>query len=186
MNARAKIANQEGSTLVISIIILALLTVIGIAVTTTTSIELQIAGNDKIFKENFYEAEGAAMMLARIFENITSGTTDMTELKDDKYPKPSGGYEPMPVKNDPSNDIDVDEIQKDTYWEGTDDKSCEAIGVSSDSAHPAKFLARKEGLAKGSSLGMTSGSRLWEYAIFGRREKNKSATVVQLGYRKRF
>ena len=57
MNKSTLITNEDGTVLVISLVILALLTVIGIAVTTTSSIELQIAGNQKSATESFYRAE---------------------------------------------------------------------------------------------------------------------------------
>ena len=117
MNKTGLIRNENGSIMVISIVILALLTIIGIAVTTTSSIELQIAGNDKIYKENFYLAEGAGMMLAQILENETAAN-----LKSHKFQNPGqGGNVDIPVKGT-ANDIDNDDILKDTYWEGSQDR----------------------------------------------------------------
>jgi Tfp pilus assembly protein PilX len=51
------LANEQGSVMVIALIILALVTVLGISSTTTTSIELQIAANDKFNKISFFSAE---------------------------------------------------------------------------------------------------------------------------------
>lgn len=48
---------EEGSVLLIALLILALLTLIGISATTTSEIELQISGNQKIHKMVFYAAE---------------------------------------------------------------------------------------------------------------------------------
>jgi len=176
MNRSGLVRNEDGSVMVISIVILALLTIIGIAVTTTSSIELQIAGNDRIYKENFYLAEGAAMMLAQILEN--------EDIKDDNFPNPDPD-EPGEDKDIPGpNDLNNNEILEDRYWEGTEDKSCEAPGLS-DTDHPPRFIAKKEGLAHGSSLVMTD-SRLYAYSIFARRKKNNSVVVIELGYKKRF
>ena len=50
--------NEQGSILVIAIIVLMMLTLIGIAITTTASLELQIAGNDRLNKIAFYKADG--------------------------------------------------------------------------------------------------------------------------------
>lgn len=50
---------NKGSILVISVIILMLLSIIGVAAFNTTKIELYIARNDKIYKENFYLCESA-------------------------------------------------------------------------------------------------------------------------------
>ena len=53
---------DEGFVLVTALLIMLILTIIGIATTTNTSIELQIAGNDKVFKKTFYEAEAGAIL----------------------------------------------------------------------------------------------------------------------------
>jgi len=52
--------NEPGSILVVSLIVLMMLTLIGISITTTTSIELQISGNEKLRKIAFYKADGGA------------------------------------------------------------------------------------------------------------------------------
>jgi len=48
---------EEGSGLVLALFTLFILTLIGIAASTTTEIELQIAGNQKMHKTAFYAAE---------------------------------------------------------------------------------------------------------------------------------
>jgi Tfp pilus assembly protein PilX len=60
--------NETGSLMVIGVVILMLLTFIGIAITTTTSIELQIAGNDKLQKFAFYTADGATEVASELLE----------------------------------------------------------------------------------------------------------------------
>ena len=49
--------NEKGSVLLTAVIFLMLLTVIGIFATTTSTIEIQISGNDKINKMVFYAAD---------------------------------------------------------------------------------------------------------------------------------
>lgn len=51
-------SNEKGSTLIISVLILLLLTVIGIAATNTSTIEILISGNDKWHKMAFHQADG--------------------------------------------------------------------------------------------------------------------------------
>ena len=52
-----KIRNEEGSVLVIALMILVLLTIIGISTSTTSEIDVQIAGNDKLYKNVLYTAD---------------------------------------------------------------------------------------------------------------------------------
>ena len=49
---------ENGSITVLALILLALLTLLGISATMTSSLEVQIAGNDDRHKKAFYEADG--------------------------------------------------------------------------------------------------------------------------------
>jgi len=49
---------ESGSITVLALIMLALLTLLGISATMTSSIEVQIAGNDDRYKKALYEADG--------------------------------------------------------------------------------------------------------------------------------
>ena len=53
------IINEDGSVMVLAILILALLTIIGIAAMSTTNVELKISGNEKSYKMALYAAEAA-------------------------------------------------------------------------------------------------------------------------------
>ncbi len=68
-----KAKREEGSVLVIALIMLVLLTLIGISASTNTSIELQISGNDKVHKMAFYAADGGTEAGSELLEeNIDS------------------------------------------------------------------------------------------------------------------
>jgi len=60
--------NETGSLMVITVVLLMLLTIMGLAITTTTSIELQIAANDRIHKTTFYAADGATDVASELLE----------------------------------------------------------------------------------------------------------------------
>ncbi len=51
------LSNENGSVLVMSLLILVFITLVGIAATTTSSLESQIAGNNQRYKIDFYAAE---------------------------------------------------------------------------------------------------------------------------------
>ena len=63
-----KTGDEEGFVLIVSLLIMLILTIIGIAATTNTSLELRIAGNDKTHKETFYTAEAGAILGAELLE----------------------------------------------------------------------------------------------------------------------
>ncbi len=56
--------NEKGSTLIMAVIFLMLLTILGVFATTTSIIEVQIAANDKINKMVFYAADSGIHYVA--------------------------------------------------------------------------------------------------------------------------
>lgn len=63
-----KCNNEEGFVLITGLLILLILTLLGISATRNTSLELQIAGNDRLHKETFYSAEAGAILGTEILE----------------------------------------------------------------------------------------------------------------------
>ena len=62
MNAAAILKNEKGALMIlVSVMLLALLTIISIAASKTANIELKIAGNEYLYQRCFYNAEGAIM-----------------------------------------------------------------------------------------------------------------------------
>ena len=56
MKEKCLLENEKGSIIVLAMVLLMLLTLLGIAATTTSSIEVQIAGNEMRHKLAFYSA----------------------------------------------------------------------------------------------------------------------------------
>lgn len=71
--------NAEGFVLVAALLVMVVLSLIGIAATTNTSIELQIAGNDKVNKKTFYEAEAGAALGVELLEQSFNCVTGFQE-----------------------------------------------------------------------------------------------------------
>ncbi|MEW6518817.1 MAG: PilX N-terminal domain-containing pilus assembly protein [Thermodesulfobacteriota bacterium] len=59
---------EQGFVLIASLLILLILVIIGVAATTNTTIEVQIAGNEKVHKETFYNAEGSLSVGVEVLE----------------------------------------------------------------------------------------------------------------------
>lgn len=66
---RKTIKNERGFVLITSLLMLVVLMIIGIAATNTTTIELQISGNDKAAKQTFYQADGGSQVGAELVED---------------------------------------------------------------------------------------------------------------------
>lgn len=60
--------NEQGFLLVITMLILVVLSLIGLSATNLSRVELQIAGNDRLHKETFYQADGGTEVGANLLE----------------------------------------------------------------------------------------------------------------------
>ncbi len=76
--------NDDGSVMVVAILILALLTIIGIAAMSTTNVELKISGNEKSYKMALYAAEAARGYVVKTPELY--GPDNMTLGKEINFP----------------------------------------------------------------------------------------------------
>jgi hypothetical protein len=78
--------NDKGSVLLISVMILFLVTIIGVAATNTSTIEILISGCDKVYKIAFQQADGGTEVGIELVEqNINLAgfnTTDLANLGD--------------------------------------------------------------------------------------------------------
>ena len=155
------IKNEDGTVQVIALIILVFLTLIGITISATTEVEIQIAGNERLYKDNLYTAEAAAMECAQWMEEFVS-------LEPSEHPliKPLGS-------------VTLNDIRDDTYWPGN--------GQASSIDGNTTFIAVEEGVAEGTTLDMTK-TTLRSYSIYGRRydaaRPNRGRGIVRVGYRK--
>ena len=68
MHAKQMISNEDGSVIFVAIVILILLTLMGLSITTTSSIEVQIAGNENLHKEALYFADGTTEVGLELLE----------------------------------------------------------------------------------------------------------------------
>ena len=78
-----RFSNEQGSIMIVALIMLALLTLIGISASTTTEFETQIAGNEKFHKTAFYNAESGLYVIPKIisaFVDSGSQTTVSIEI----------------------------------------------------------------------------------------------------------
>jgi hypothetical protein len=98
--------NQRGNTLVITLLMLTVLTLLGIAATTTTTLELQFSSNEKIHKKAFYAADAGTEVGSELIEQsiedrdwadnsdqgevrITNGDFYLNRESDTPDPRPS-------------------------------------------------------------------------------------------------
>ena len=90
MKQKFQIENDKGSVTVLAVVLLMLLTLLGMAALSTSSIETQIAGNEMRSKLAFYAAESATAYVAwkpDLYgpDNITPGTSHYFPNYSDPY-----------------------------------------------------------------------------------------------------
>jgi hypothetical protein len=121
--------NEQGFVLVTGLLTLVVLTFLGLAATTNTSIELKIAGNDRLNQENFYDAEANLILGTEILEqNFNCGTgfsnnPGGVNVDDSYYYPTSNGSPAVPPKDcpdwqEPKRKYSLIENQIRTYDQG--------------------------------------------------------------------
>jgi len=68
--------NEEGSVIVMALIILVVLTIVGISATNTSTIELQIASNDHFYKIAFYNADSGIYGTPKLISNAINNSSE--------------------------------------------------------------------------------------------------------------
>jgi hypothetical protein len=166
MKELVKLNNEDGSVLILSLIMLVLLTLIGISATTTSMIETKIAGNERVYKRNLYAAEGAVMQCAQNMEQ--------TNLQNPRPP----WLGLINTVNEP------DDIRLPSFWDAPVDPVPQLAVIPGTS-----FVATSQGLAggaQGTSLDMTV-SNVHAYSVYGRcKPSNSGPTIIEIGFRKAF
>ena len=198
----SELNNQRGSALVIALLMLVVLTLIGISASTTTTFELQIAGNDKLFKRAFYAADGATEMGGELLEqNIEDRDWilgDDTNAIDADHPLSIGNVrvespnpymnrDPMdPIPADPTNPADLTTANRDAVVpkdaSDTDPHTnIKVVGNTTLSTGSAvQLIAGYEGKGKGAAGG---GAWITYDVRAERRDVRDTEVRIRLGWR---
>lgn len=161
MQIKSLLNNEDGSIIVLTLIFLVLLTILGMSATSTSTIEVQIAGNNARAKENLYLAEAAAMEATQRIADA-----DATDL-----------------------DLDTTSWSGDWLFDDTVDLSDSDVMLANAKISTidsnTRYGAIIHGIAAGSSLDMSAPSQLYAIDIYGMYSGNGQSHVA-IGFRKRF
>lgn len=192
--------NEDGYTLIISLVVLLLLTVLGILGTNITLYELQLAGNDKWISKLKINAESTAVAASEIIEH-----QPYEILRDSNWDSQTR----LPWFSRGENDL-FDTIGSEKYellksytqdhtkW--VDDPNyttnCALLLPEKKGEYQksfrinfpdCKFQVIDTGVARGSSLQTGNNfTNLHELIVSGLSSEAKGRCLVQIGYRKRF
>lgn len=157
--------NEDGSVMLVALLLMAVLTIMGIAAINTSNIEILISSNDRSYKQNFYRSEAAAYEAAQIVEDAVDADL-------------------MPATTQYTNwlrGIGTDMTIPGNWNTGNSQVS----GIDADAN--TSYAVIMTGIAGGGSEEMTAPSQLFEYAIYGLYLKsNAGRSLIGIGYRKRF
>jgi len=160
---RCMIKNEDGTILVVALLILALVSVVGVAATSSSSIEIQIAKNQKLYKQNFYRAEAAVIECAKTME---SESNEDLEDRSPTYLNLLSDLANTENINDPDN------------WVSANTNEV----IDGDN----QFLVIDEGVRAGSSLDMAGAVSVHTYVIYGRSNQHNGEVLIEAGYKRRF
>lgn len=192
---------ESGSVLVIALIMIVLLTIIGISASKTSEIEIMIAGNERVAKENFYLAEGAVRravmamenadlkndVLSWVYQDVDNSDTDVTYFDMETaatYSDPAGSVPEKELAASQTNTTfrGVESvIHEDENWKGADAQAYEIPNMGTDT----RILAIKKGLA-GKTSAKATGPLPYDFAVYGRSEHRNGLGLVVVGYRKAY
>jgi hypothetical protein len=167
--------NEEGSAIVVAVMILMVVTIIGVSSTNTTTVELQIVRNDGIYKQNLYLAEAAAQEGIQRIWNLSRSDPFRLERQAPVW------LNHLDDTNQPDTDLTIT-----GNWDWDND------GVGNDnsevsSTDPDAILAVVDaGITDGGSLDISSETNAHDFAVFGLGNRNNGRVFIQIGYRERF
>lgn len=168
MKPLKSLANENGSAIVIALMLLSLLTVMGIWSTRKSNIETLIAGNEVARKMTFYRTEGGVIEGGFKIEEAAKG--DLLSWS------PAWLTEAgvAPDMTDPAN----------WDFDGADgDDTAEAASPPYDDVG---FCALDKGITSGDSLLMTGATQVRTYAVYSFHDSRMGQSLQEVGYKRRF
>ena len=170
MRKRALLSrNEEGMVLALCLITLIVLSLIGVAATTTSRLEVEIAGNDKTAKEAFYAAELALTVGETVVEKLTS----RAEFEEDK---PNGQYSKLALDD-----------WRNKAWDSTDSAKVATVPAGlkvSPRYIVGEWTLRRDSYTTG--FGVQRGVYEFDVTALGTGSSVKSQAILQSVYAKRY
>jgi len=156
--------NEQGALMIlISVTLLALLTIISVAASKTATTEINIAANEYAYQRSFYHAEAAIMEVVDLLEDSANTL---------KHPPPWMG-----MNGEVINDNTIFKI-----WD--DDQKLKGVApqASAIDFQSTEFLCVHHGIPSGSSLDMGKPKK-HVFSIYSR-SKNKGLVMLKINYAK--
>ena len=161
--------NEEGSAILIALMILMVLTIIGVTSSNRTIMELNIVRNEGIYKQNLYLAEAAAQEAVQRIWNISRTDPLLLEKRSPEW----------------LNDDAAIDMTNTANWDDDGADNDDTALVSSLDAD-ASLAVEDVGIASGGSLDISSGTNAHDFTVYGLGTHNNGRAFIQIGYRERY
>ncbi|GEM_PF-1475242 len=161
------LANENGSAIVIALMLLSLLTVMGIWSTRKSNVETLIAGNEVARKQTFFRTEGGVIEGGFAIEEAATG--DLAARNFDWLTEASIA----PDMTDPAN------------WD-FDGTGADDTAVASQIDSEVGYCALDKGVTAGDSLIMTGATQVRTYAVYSFHDSRNGQSLMEVGYKRRF
>ncbi|WP_321413291.1 pilus assembly PilX N-terminal domain-containing protein [uncultured Desulfobacter sp.] len=176
--------NNEGSALIIALMILVVVTIIGVSSMNTSTIEIKIASNDRLYKTSFYAADGGTEVGRELIEQniacadgfnaepLTIGSVEVVD-KDFAF-----------QENEPTAGDYPSDTERDIRWPKNDAQPHTNLTVFGNTelstGSALQMAAGYEGKGKGSA----SGGGQIIYNVFSKHQgRQKSNVCIRINYR---
>lgn len=164
------INNEDGSVIVLAMLMLVILTILGVSSTNTSTTELKIVRNEQLYQINFDQAESGAYEATQRIERETN--------TDQLFPSMTG-YDWI---NSNSVDLSLPSNWNDLgQASGNTGDNCDSSLITPNTLYGAIAL----GIKSGSSLDIGS-TRLYEFEAFGLSKSTTCTVLIGTGYLRRF
>lgn len=172
MKTKNTVSDEKGSVLVIALVMLALLTTLGIMSTNTTSIDLQIAQNERIHRQNFNMAEAANMLAV---QRVINELEDLGDWNDAAY-----DWIHVCDENSAAGCAHPFRDTTDSAW--TDDAITLTVNGLS-----AKYLAEYNGEFSGASIKVPATDKMYKFTCYGLyQDASRGEVLVETAMTRRF
>ena len=152
--------NEEGSVIIIALIVLVAITMIGIVSIDDTSVELKIVRNEAIYRHNLYRAESAVIEAAQFLDDNP------------------GNYPWIPT-------VSATWFENPNNWTAANSNLSNNMNNPADPNNNTRYAARLNKVV--GSKKMTAQSSLYSYSIYGLFDSTagQGQSIVRMGYNQR-
>ncbi len=162
--------NEEGSVIIMALIVLVALTMIGIVSTDNTVVELQIVRNETLYRQNFYRSESAVFDGAQVMEDSALTIP------------PSRSWIQMLAAAPDMEDVSNWDTTAGTGNAQLSNNMDNPLDPNNNASYAAVYI-KKIGSKK-----MTNPTSLYLYYIYGLSDSTsgQGQSMIRMGYNKRF